>query len=110
MAGWRSRDSSSVDAVRAGRSIASFAKAEKYETLRELIGWFCRASLLVVDDIGYLPKVRGGNLSLLLVNARYEEGAMILSSNPDFAELARSLATRHATALLDSLLHPAVVI
>jgi hypothetical protein len=53
-----------VEAVKAGRSvvfstladlIASLAKAERDGTLRERIRYLCRASLLVVDEIGYLP-------------------------------------------------------
>jgi len=47
----------------------------------------CRAALLIVDEIGYLPVVHGGgNLFFQLVNARYEKGAMILTSNRGFAE------------------------
>ncbi len=39
------------------------------------------------DEIGYLPVVPGGgNLFFQLVNARYEKGAMILTSNRGFAE------------------------
>jgi DNA replication protein DnaC len=89
-----------VEAVKAGRSvvfstladlIASLAKAEKEGTLRERIRYLCRASLLVVDEIGYLPVVPGGgNLFFQLVNARYEKGAMILTSNRGFAEFPSS--------------------
>jgi DNA replication protein DnaC len=40
-----------------------------------------------VDEIGYLPVTPGGgNLFFQLVNARYEKGAMILTSNRGFAE------------------------
>ena len=46
-----------------------------------------RASLLVVDEIGYLPAIPGGGtLFFQLVNAPYEKGAMILTSNRGFAE------------------------
>ena len=66
-----------VEAVRAGRSVyfipladlvAILAKAEREGTLREKIRFLCRASLLVVDEIGYLPITPGGgNLFLQLV-------------------------------------------
>ena len=71
-----------------------------------------RASLLVVDEIGYLPVVPGGgNLFFQLVNARYEKGAMILTSNRGFAEWGEVFGDPVvATALLDRLLHHAVVI
>ena len=83
-------------AVKAGRSvafstladlIASLAKAERDGSLRERLRYLCRAALLVVDEIGYLPVIPGGgNLFFQLVNARYEKGAMILTSNRGFAE------------------------
>jgi DNA replication protein DnaC len=110
-----------VEAVKAGRSVAfstladiitALAKAEKDGTLRERIRYLCRASLLVVDEIGYLPVVPGGgNLFFQLVNARYEKGAMILTSNRGFAEWGEVFGDPVvATALLDRLLHHAVVI
>jgi DNA replication protein DnaC len=110
-----------VEAVKAGRSvafstladiIASLAKAEKEGTLRERMRYLCRAALLVVDEIGYQPVVSGGgNLFFQLVNARYEKGAMILTSNRGFAEWGELFGDPVvATALLDRLLHHAVVI
>jgi DNA replication protein DnaC len=110
-----------IEAVKAGRSVyfttladivGSLAKAEREGLLRERIRWFCRASLLIVDEIGYLPVVQGGgNLFFQLVNARYERGAMILTSNRGFAEWGEVFGgTVVATALLDRLLHHAVVV
>lgn len=110
-----------VEAVKAGKSvyfstladiIASLAKAEREGQLRERIRYLCRASLLVVDEIGYLPVVPGGgNLFFQLVNARYEKGAMILTSNRGFAEWGEVFGDPVvATALLDRLLHHAVVL
>ena len=110
-----------VEAVKAGRSvyfstladiIASLAKAEREGCLRERIRWLGRAALLIVDEIGYLPVVPGGgNLFFQLVNARYEKGSMILTSNRGFAEWGDVFGDPVvATALLDRLLHHAVVI
>ncbi|MDX8450213.1 IS21-like element helper ATPase IstB [Mesorhizobium captivum] len=110
-----------VEAVKAAKSvyfstladiIASLAKAEREGQLRERIRYLCRASLLVVDEIGYLPVVPGGsNLFFQLVNARYEKGAMILTSNRGFAEWGEVFGDPVvATALLDRLLHHAVVV
>jgi DNA replication protein DnaC len=110
-----------VEAVKAGRSvyfstladiIASLAKAEREGCLRERIRWLARAALLIVDEIGYLPVVPGGgNLFFQLVNARYEKGSMILTSNRGFAEWGDVFGDPVvATALLDRLLHHAVVI
>ena len=110
-----------VEAVKAGRSvyfstladiIASLAKAEREGCLRERLRWLARSALLIVDEIGYLPVVPGGgNLFFPLVNARYEKGAMILTSNRGFAEWGDVFGDPVvATALLDRLLHHAVVI
>jgi DNA replication protein DnaC len=110
-----------VEAVRAGKLVysipladlvAQLAKAEREGTLRERIRFLCRASLLVVDEIGYLPVTPGGgNLFFQLVNARYERGAMILTSNRGFAEWGEVFGDPVvATALLDRLLHHAVVV
>ena len=85
-----------VEAVKAGRSVyfasladivSALAKAEREGQLRERIRFLCRASLLIVDEIRYLPIIPGGgNLFFQLVNARYERDAMILTSNRGFAE------------------------
>ena len=110
-----------VEAVKAGRSvyfstladiITSLATAEREGQLRQRLRYLCRASLLVVDEIGYLPVIPGGgNLFFQLVNARYEKGAMILTSNRGFAEWGDVFGDPVvATALLDRLLHHAVVI
>src|SRR3954451_9702537 len=109
-----------VEAVKAGRSVyfatlvdivTSLAKAEREGNLRERIRFLCRAALLIVDEIGYLPVTAGnGNLFFQLVNARYEKGAMILTSNLGFAEWGEVFGDPVvATALLDRLLHHAVV-
>jgi DNA replication protein DnaC len=110
-----------VEAVKAGRSvyfctlaelITSLAKAEREGSLRERLRFLCRPQLLIVDEIGYLPVVSGGgNLFFQLVNARYERGAMILTSNRGFAEWGDLFGHPVvATALLDRLLHHAIVI
>ena len=110
-----------VEAVKAGRSVyfatladivGSLAKAEREGTLRERIRFLCRPQLLAVDEIGYLPVIPGGgNLIFQLVNARYERGAMILTSNRGFSEWGEVFGdTVVATALLDRLLHHAVVV
>ncbi len=80
--------------------------------MRKPIRWFCRSALLIVDQIGSLPVVPGGgNLFFQPVNARYEKGAMILTSNRGFAQGREVFGDPVvATALLDRLLHHAVVI
>jgi DNA replication protein DnaC len=110
-----------VAAVKAGKQvyratlaelIDGLAKAEREGRLAEKIRFHARASLLIVDEIGYLPITQGGaNLFFQLVNARYEKGAMILTSNRGFAEWGEVFGDPVvATALLDRLLHHAVVL
>jgi DNA replication protein DnaC len=110
-----------VEAVKAGRSVyfatladvvSSLAKAEREGTLRERLRFLCRPQLLIVDEIGYLPVIAGGaSLVFQLVNARYERGAMILTSNRGFAEWGDIFGSPVvAAALLDRLLHHAIVI
>lgn len=110
-----------VEAVRAGKSvyfisladlIDSLAKAEREGSLRERVRYLARQSLLIVDEIGYLPVgSAGGNLFFQLINACYERCAMIMTSNRGFAEWAEIFGDAVvAAALLDRLLHHAVVI
>lgn len=110
-----------VAAVRSGKSvyrcsladlIEALSKAEREGRLIEKLRFYTRVSLLIVDEIGYLPITTGGaNLFFQLVNARYEKGAMILTSNRGFAEWGEVFGDPVvATALLDRLLHHAVVV
>jgi len=109
------------EAIKAGKSvyfaslaeiITSLVKAEREGNLVHRIRYLSRAQLLIVDEVGYLPLEKGGaNLFFQLVNARYERGAMILTSNRGFQEWGEVFGDNVvAAALLDRLLHHAVVI
>lgn len=110
-----------VETVKAGKSVYfatlaelvdSMRKAEREGKLRERVRFLSRYSLLIVDEIGYLPVGSGGgNLFFQLVNACYERCAMIMTGNRGFGEWADIFGDAVvATALLDRLLHHAVVI
>lgn len=110
-----------LEAVRAGKSvyfgtlaeiITSLSKAQREGQLTQRLRFLTRSALLIIDEIGYLPLEPGGaNLFFQLVNARYEKGAMILTSNRGFSDWAEIFGDQVvATALLDRLLHHAVVI
>lgn len=64
-------------------------------------------SVLILDEIGYLPLDReGSNLFFQLVSKRYEKGSIILTSNKTFGEWGTIFAdTVIASAVLDRLLH-----
>ena len=105
-----------VEAVKAGRSVAfstladiitSLAKAEKDGTLRERIRYLCRASLLVVDEIGYLPiSHTGAVLFFQLMNRRYEHASTVLTSNKGFEQWGEVFSDDvMAAALIDRVLH-----
>lgn len=109
------------EAIRAGRSvyfatlaevIASLIKAQREGELAARLRYLCRPALLIIDEVGYLPLEAGGaNLFFQLVNARYERGAMILTSNRGFGDWGEVFGDNViAAALLDRLLHHAVVI
>jgi len=110
-----------LEAIKAGKSlyfttltdlITSLTKAEREGTLVNRVRYFNRAALLIVDEVGYLPITpSGANLFFQLVNARYEKGAMILTSNRGFKEWGEIFGDNViAAALLDRLLHHAIVV
>ncbi|MDR5798207.1 IS21-like element helper ATPase IstB [Caballeronia sp. LZ008] len=110
-----------VEAVRAGKSVYfgslaeivnSMAKAEREGNLPQRVRFLARNSLLIVDEIGYLPiGSNGGNLFFQLINACYERCAIILTSNRSFGEWGEVFGDSVvAAALLDRLLHHAIVV
>ena len=76
------------------------------------LGTYLRPSVLVLDEVGYLPLGREeANMVFQLVSRRYEKGSIILSSNKSFSEWGQVFADDVlATAILDRLLHHCDVI
>ena len=64
-------------------------------------------SLLVIDEIGYLPvSPTGAMLFFQLINRRYERASTVLTSNKGFEEWGQILGDEvMAAALIDRLLH-----
>jgi DNA replication protein DnaC len=87
--------------------VLSLVEAEKQGRLRERLAILRNPSLLIVDEIGYLPVTASGtNLFFQLVNARYEKASMILTSNKSFKEWGEIFSDSvAASAMLDRLLH-----
>jgi DNA replication protein DnaC len=73
---------------------------------------YLRPSVLVIDEVGYLPLDRDeANLIFQLVSRRYEKGTIILTSNKTFSEWGNVFGDDVlATAILDRLLHHCDVI
>ena len=62
--------------------IETLVQAERSDHLYVKMQPFSHPSLLIIDDIGFLPITpSGANLFFQLANAHYEKGAMILASN-----------------------------
>lgn len=82
---------------------ASLADNSLERALRNLT----HPSVLIVDEMGYLPLDReGSHLFFQLVSKRYEKGSIILTSNKSFGEWGTIFAdTVIASAILDRLLH-----
>ncbi len=87
--------------------VLSLVEAEKQGRLKDRLTVLRNPSLLIVDEIGYLPMTAGGtNLFFQLVNARYEKGSMILTSNKSFKDWGEIFGDSvAASAMLDRLLH-----
>jgi DNA replication protein DnaC len=76
--------------------------------LGRTLGAYVRPSLLLLDELGYLPiDKRGADLLFQVVAARYEAGSIVLSTNRPFREWGKLFDTDNtlATALIDRLMH-----
>jgi DNA replication protein DnaC len=87
--------------------VLSLTEAERQGRLRERLTFLKGPSLLVVDEIGYMPITASGtNLFFQLVNARYERASTVLTSNKSFKEWGEIFGDPvAASAMLDRLLH-----
>ena len=76
--------------------------------LGQALKGYVRPSLLLLDELGYLPiDKRGADLLFQVVAARYETGSIVLSTNRPFREwgVLFDVDNTLATALIDRLMH-----
>ena len=76
--------------------------------LGKALGTYVRPSLLLLDELGYLPiDKRGADLLFQVVAARYESGSIVISTNRPFREWGALFDVDNtlATALIDRLMH-----
>lgn len=87
--------------------ITSLEEAKAAGKLGHRLKTLTYPSLLVVDEIGYLPvSPTGAMLFFQLINRRYERAATVLTSNKGFEEWGEILGDDvMAAALIDRLLH-----
>jgi DNA replication protein DnaC len=103
----------SVKFTTASRLVASLAEARTAGTFSRRLMGFVRPSLLIVDEVGFLP-LDASEASLLFeaVCRRYERGSIVLTSNKSYGEWGEVFSgdTVIATAILDRLLHHSTTI
>lgn len=87
--------------------ITSLEEAQAAGQLSRRLSVLTHPSLLVVDEIGYLPiNHTGAVLFFQLMNRRYEHASTVLTSNKGFEEWGEILGDEvMAAALIDRLLH-----
>jgi DNA replication protein DnaC len=77
-------------------------------TLGKALRIYTRPTLLLLDELGYLPiDKRGADLLFQVVAARYEAGSIVLTTNRVFREWGALFDVDNtlATALIDRLMH-----
>jgi len=87
--------------------ITSLEEAKTAGQLGRRLKTLTYPSLLVIDEIGYLPVSQtGAMLFFQLINRRYERASTVLTSNKGFEEWGEILGDEvMAAALIDRLLH-----
>ncbi len=92
----------------AARLVAALAEAREQATYGRRLLTYTRPSLLIVDEVGFLPlDTSQAALLFEVVSRRYERGSIVLTSNKSFSECAEVFSGDSviATAILDRLLH-----
>ena len=87
--------------------ITSLEQAQAAGRLTQRLAVLTHPSLLVVDEIGYLPITHtGAVLFFQLMSRRYEKASTVLTSNKDFEQWGEVLGDDvMAAALIDRVLH-----
>ena len=87
--------------------VASLEEAQAAGTLKRRLAVLTHPSLLVVDEIGYLPVTQSGAvLFFQLMGRRYERASTVLTSNKGFEEWGQVLGDEvMAAALIDRVVH-----
>jgi DNA replication protein DnaC len=77
-------------------------------TLERALKAYVNPSLLLLDELGYLPiDKRGADLMFQVVAARYESGSIVLTTNRAFRDWGKIFDVDNtlATAMIDRLMH-----
>jgi DNA replication protein DnaC len=98
----------SVRHTRAVDMINHLTAAQLNGSLGKTLRSYVRPSLLLLDELGYLPiDKRGADLLFQVVAARYELGSIVITTNRPFRDWGKLFDVDNtlATALIDRLMH-----
>src|SRR5882757_10216544 len=98
----------SVRHTRVVDMINHLTAAQMNGSLGKTLSSYVRPSLLLLDELGYLPiDKRGSDLLFQVVAARYEVGSIVITTNRPFREWGTlfDMDNTLATALIDRLMH-----
>ena len=94
--------SSAIDAIN------NLIAAQHAGTLKQELKKYLRPSLIILDELGYLPiDKNGADLLFQIISARYERGSIVITTNrvfKDWSQIFNNDSTL-TSALLDRLLH-----
>ena len=95
--------------ITARDAIERLLRAREQNRLRKALAWFRKPHVLMIDEVGHEPlNAEQAHVFFQLVNARYETGSIVLTSNKPFGKWAELMSDEAvATAMLDRLLHHA---
>jgi DNA replication protein DnaC len=102
----------SVLFVTAAQMLLDLSAQDSARGLERRLRQYCRPTLLVVDEIGYLSyDNRNADLFFQVVSRRYEQKSMVLTTNLAFSDWPTVFPNATcATALIDRLVHHAEII
>ncbi len=98
----------SVRYTRVVEMINLLTTAQINGTLEKALKAYVNPSLLLLDELGYLPiDKRGADLMFQVVAARYESGSIVLTTNRAFRDWGKIFDVDNtlATAMIDRLMH-----
>ena len=94
--------------TRAIDMINTLTTAQVNGTLEKALKHYVNPSLLLLDELGYLPiDKRGADLMFQVVAARYESGSIVITTNRPFRDWGKIFDVDNtlATAMIDRLMH-----
>jgi DNA replication protein DnaC len=93
-------------------AVDALKRADEAGRLKRKLKWLTKPHVLLLDEVGYESfSPEQASMLFQLINARYEHGSIIVTSNKSFGRWAELMSDEAvATAMLDRLLHHAHVL